>query len=53
MLASFEPASGSLSVMITRRPDVAAMFTVSLNEGTSIPAVFQYYSAESVFVQFQ
>jgi hypothetical protein len=53
MLASFEPASGSLSVMITRRPDVAAMFTVGLNEGTSIPAVFQYYSTESVFVQFQ
>jgi hypothetical protein len=53
LLASFQPATGSLSLSLDRKPGTAAMFTIRLNDGTSIPAVFQYHSAEWIFVQFQ
>jgi uncharacterized protein (TIGR03437 family) len=54
MLASFQPSStGSLSLSVERKPGTAAMFTIGLNDGTSIPGVFQYSSAESMVVQIQ
>ena len=54
MLATFQaPATGSLSLSISRKPGTAAMFNVALSDGTSIPSVFQYRSAESIVVQFQ
>jgi len=54
LLASFQPsATATLSLSISRKPGTAGLFTIELNDGTSIPSVFQYYSAEVIEVQFQ
>jgi hypothetical protein len=53
LLTSFLPATGSLSLSLGRKPGTAGMFTVGLSDGSSIPALFQYYSAEWIFVQFK
>jgi uncharacterized protein (TIGR03437 family) len=52
MLASFQPATGSLSLALGRKPGTATLFTIDLEDGTPIPAVFQYHSAEWIFLQF-
>jgi len=53
MLATFPPATGSLSLSIERKSGTVELSKIELNDGTSIPAAFQYHSAEWIFVQFQ
>jgi hypothetical protein len=53
MLASFQPAPGSLSLSLGRKPGTGTIFTVGLSNGSSIPAIFQYHSAEAILIQFQ
>jgi uncharacterized protein (TIGR03437 family) len=54
LLASFQPsATATLSLSISRQPGTAGLFTIGLNDGTSIPSVFQYHSLETILVQFQ
>jgi uncharacterized protein (TIGR03437 family) len=54
LLASYQPsASAMLSLSISRTPGTAGLFTIGLNDGTSIPSAFQYYSNETIPVQFQ
>ncbi len=53
LLASFQPpATATLSLSISRKPGMAALFTVGLNDGTSIPSAFQYHSTEVILVSF-
>ena len=54
LLASFQPrATATFSLSVSRKPGTAGLFTIELNDGTSIPSAFQYYSAEVILVQFQ
>ncbi|HWY49215.1 MAG TPA: hypothetical protein VNX70_17640 [Bryobacteraceae bacterium] len=54
LLASFQPsAMATLSLSSGRKPGTAALFTVGLSDGTSIPSAFQYHSLEVILVQFQ
>jgi hypothetical protein len=47
LLAFYQPsASATLSLSISRKPGTAALFTVGLNDGTSIPSVFRYGPAQ-------
>jgi uncharacterized protein (TIGR03437 family) len=53
LLASFQPpAAATLSLSISNKPGMAGLFTIELNDGTSIPGTFQYYSGEVILVQF-
>ncbi len=53
-LIFYQPsATATLSLSISRKPGTAALFTVGLNDGTSIPSAFQYHSTEVILVQFQ
>jgi len=52
LLASFQPpATATLSLSISSKPGMAGLFTIELNDGTSIPGTFQYYSGEVILVQ--
>jgi hypothetical protein len=54
LLASYQPsASATLSLSISRTPGTAGLFTIGLNDGTSIPSAFQYHSLETILMQFQ
>ena len=54
LLAFYQPsATATLSLSISRKPGTAALFTVGLSDGTSIPSAIQYHSLEVIDVQFQ
>jgi hypothetical protein len=54
LLASFQPsATATLSLSISRKPATAELFSIELNDGTSIPSVSRYHSLEVIEVQFQ
>ena len=53
LLASFQPsATATFSLSISRKPGTAGLFSIGLNDGTSVPSVFRYHSLEVVLVQF-
>lgn len=53
LLASLQPsAMATISLSISRKPGTAGLFSIGLNDGTSIPSVFRYHSLEVILVQF-
>jgi uncharacterized protein (TIGR03437 family) len=54
LLASLQPlATATISLSISRKPGTAGLFSIGLNDGTSIPSVFRYHSLEVIEVQFR
>ena len=53
LLASLQPsATATISLSISRKPGTAGLFSIGLNDGTSVPSVFRYHSLEVILVQF-